>query len=449
MSEIAAYENNMRLFFYAEDVAKKYGIFSKFVVRPNYSDKPDMYLVFSLDPIEDTVNPVEIINRNKRNTNLFFPESHAVNINAVNPLLAWEEISYYLSRAEFMCELYREFQVPLPKKIRDDELDALITFYCGRNNPNYDMQTRRDYAAGLREYFKQELSRGKFKKEWQEFYRSELFDKDKSFVKNFIAFLKRKEPETTIDVLLESSSDLKKTYISEHHYEEFRNRIKTEYPDVKYNVSDKIVVDKGVIVDPKTNKAVKTQYGITVTDKEYDQIRESRFAVDGFKCLDGLNLSRSEGRNLFYKASDENIIASVLNDIRYRWARCHSLDVLKNRDNIEKIDVPVSQLGNFYVAVQQYGIPIVIDNDVNNNPTLDVVHVLYNSQDAELLGKLVAGITYANIYSCHVTPDDIQFDIDVDRVDALIDNAKKQISTNDKKVISNTKDTNDIDLAEI
>lgn len=84
-------------------------------------------------------------------------------------------------------------------------------------------------------------------------------------------------------------------------------------------MSEKRVVDQGLIVDPETNKPVVTQYGLTVTDEECDKICDARFAIDGFKCLDGLNPSYFEGRDLIYKVSDENIIASVLNDICYRY----------------------------------------------------------------------------------------------------------------------------------
>lgn len=424
MNSIVTYENNRQLFNFAGDVAKEYGVFSKTVVKENYTGKPDVYLVFSVNPIKDDVNPVEIINRYNRSSAIFYPESFAVNINEGNPLLIWENVASYLGYAEFMCEVYGEFDVPLPQKIRVDELMALTTFYCGQSNPKYDEETRKRYSEGVRDFFKQEASRGKFLSEWQEFYRSDLFDADKSFVGNFFTFLKRNEPETKLDVLLESNDNLKKVYVSEHYYSEFRKTIKEDYPDVKYNVSDKKVVDKGTIVDPKTKLAIQTQFGLSVSDKQYDTICERRFATEGFSCLDGLNQTHFEGRDLFYKASDENIIASVLNNIRLRWAKCPSIDELKFRGKIEQIDIPYSQLKNFYVTMQQYGVPFAIDNDANNMPSLDVVHVLYASVDRDKVSRLVTGLTLANISLSHVTTEDVPFGIDIDKVDMLIERAK-------------------------
>lgn len=427
MNEIANYnKNNLRLFYNANDVAKEYGVYSKFVTVDNYADKPDVYLVFSVNPIPEGVNPVEIINRNERNNNLFYPENFAVNLSQVNPLLAWEYITDYLGNAEFMCELYSNFEVPLPKKIRDDELSALKTFYCGQTNANYDMDTRKKYAEGLREYFKQETSRGKLAREWNEFYRSELFDNDKSFVKNFISFLNRKKPEVKLDILLDSNDNLKKCYASEHHYKIFKEVIKEKYPDVKYSVSDKQVVDKGLIVDPNSNKPVATQYGLTVTEEEYDKICDARFAIEGFKCLDGLNPSYFEGRYVYYKASDENIIASVFNDICFRWAKCSSLEDLKARGKLEQIDIPASQMKNFYVGAKQHGIPFYIDNDVNRKPNLSVLHVLYNAVDHDKMGRYITGLTMANISLSHVSPEEVAYYVDIDKVDNLLANATER-----------------------
>lgn len=426
MNEIANYKNNLQLFYNADEVAKEYGLYSKFVTVSNYSDKPDIYLVFSLNPIKDDVNPVEIINRNNRNTNLFYPEGFAVNLSEENPLLAWENISNYLGHAEFLYELYSRFDVPLPKKVRVGELEDLKTFYCGQNNVNYDMDTRKKYADGLREFFKEESSRGKFAREWQEFYRSELFDGDKSFVKNFISFLHRDNPETKLDVLLESSDDLKKIYVPEHRYKEFREVIKDKYPDVKYSVGEKKVVDKGVIVDPKTNKSVATQFGFGVTAEEADRICDARFSVDGFKCLDGLDVSYYEGRDIYYKASDENIIASVLNNITLRWAKCSSLESLQEKGDIKQIDIPEGQMKNFYATMKQYGVDFYVDNDVNRKPNFDVVHVLYNAADHEKVAKIVTGLTLANISLAHVTPEDIAYYIDIDKVDDLLTDARSR-----------------------
>lgn len=426
MNEISTYKNNLQLFSYASDVAKEYGLFSRTVVHSNYTGKPDVYVVFGVEPIRDDVNPVEIINRNNRNSNLFYPESHAVNITQVNPLMAWEEICGYLAHAEFMCELFDEFQVPLPKKIRVDELTALVTFYCGRDNPSYDMDTRKNYAKGLRDFFKHESSKGKFFNKWQEFYRSELFDGDKSFVSNFLVFLKRNEPETKLDVLLESNFELKKVYVPEHYYDEFRKTIKSKYPDVKYSVSDLKVVDKGIITDPKSGERVVTQFGKCVTDKEFDMILEKRFADEGFDCLDGLNTSYYEGRDVFYKASDENIIASVLNNIRFRWAKCPAIETLQARGKIEQIDIPVSQMRNFYVGMKQFGVPFTLDTDTNHKPQIDSVHVLYNACDGEVVGKLVAGLTLASLTTSHIHSDDIRFQIDLNQVDSIINNAKQK-----------------------
>lgn len=418
-----SYEYNSKLFNHASYVAKEYGIFSKRIVKHDYIDNKDTYLVFSLEPIDEDINPIEVINRNNRNQGVFYPHNFAININEENPLIAWERIISYLSSAEFLYELYEEFHAPLPRKIRVDELEALISHWCGRKNQKFDSQTREHYAKNLIEFFRQETSRGKFLSEWQDFYRSELFDEKKSFINNLFIFLRRKEPEVKLKVLLASNYELRKAYIPEHYYNEFRNIIKEKYPDVKYHISKKQIVDKGIIIDPKTKLAVNTQFGLTVTDKQYDKIRERRFSEEGFACLDGLNLSYYEGRKIFYVASDENIIASVLNNIRLRWAKCIPLQVLLERGEIEGVNIPYSQMMNFYVSLKQHNIPFVVDNDVNSNTNLEFVRILYNTEDAEIVGKLSAGLTWANITLSHVKPEEVPFNIDIKKTEEILNKA--------------------------
>lgn len=427
MNEVAGYNNNLQLFYNSNDVAKEYGLYSKQVVVPNPAGRPDIYLVFGVEPIKDDVNPVEIINRNSRNTTLFYPKDFAVSLSECNALLAWERISTYLAYAEFMCTLYDEFDTPLPKTIRTDELTELAKFHSHQNDPNFDVATRKQYADGIRDFFKNEKPKTKFKKEWQEFYRSELFDTDKSFAKNFLTFLKRGDPETELDVLLESSDNLKKVYVSEHRYKEFLETIKSRYPDVKFSASDKKVVDKGLIVDPKTKKRVVTPYGKSVTDEEYDKICEQRFAVEGFNCLDGLDTAYYEGRDIIYKASDENIIASVLNDISFRWAKCPSLEEMQSNGRLKVIDIPVNQMKNFYVHMQKYGVPFCIDNDANRKPNFEVLHVLYNATDHDTVMKLVTGLALATMSMAHISIDPgASFEVDINKVDNLIKSAENK-----------------------
>ena len=442
---VASYENNIQLFAYASDIAKKYGLYSKNVIKPNYSGKPDIFVVFSVEPIAEDVNPVEIINRNERNATLFYPENYAVNIAKENPLMAWEKIRHYLGDADFLCELYNEFDLPLPKKIRNDELSALVTYCCGRNNPQFDIETRNNYAQGLRDFFEEEKSKkSKFKREWNEFYRSELFDEDKSFIGNFFAFLKRDNPETSLEVLTESNFSLKKLYIPEHFYDEFKQRIKEDYPDVKYNVSDIKVVDKGAFVDPKTGARADTQFGKSVTDAELNSIVEKRFDTEGFACMEGLDVFHYEGRDLFYKASDENIIASVYNDLRLKWAKRSTSEELLKQGPLEQVDIPIAQMKKFYVCMQQFGIPFAIDNDANNNPKLETVHVLYNAENGDVIGKLLTGITFADITNAYVRSDSVPVEFNVQQVDALIhhatEKAAEQLSDSTRAFLAENKE---------
>lgn len=409
-----------------QKLARDYGLYVKKVFMAQPGDDAKEFLVFSLSPIKDDVNPVAIINRNKRNNNIFYPENFAVELHSENPLLTWERISSYVGYAELLYDLYEQFETPLPKAIRIDEVSSLANFYSQASNPDFDEATRLDYLNGLREFFKDENPKSKFKREWQEFYRSELYDSDKTFLQNFFAFLKRDEPETSIDTLVESNGDLRKVYMPEHHYKAFREIIKERYPDVKYSVGDKQVIDKGIIVDPKTNMPIETPYGKTITKEAYDKVIEERFADEGHACLDGLAPAYFEGRDVVYKTSDENIIASVAQEVTLRWAKCADLNTLKQNGDLNFVAIPIGHMMNFYVAMKNAGIPIYIDNDVNSQPNFETVRVVYNDCNEDVVKNILIGLAMAQVNLAHISLSNknVTFDIDVHKVDALIRQAK-------------------------
>ena len=167
-------------------IAREYGVFSREVSVPLYGAKPREFLVFSLERISQDVSPIAIINRNERNPMLFYPKDFAVELHKENPLLLWEKVARYIAHAEFMFEIYGQYHTPLPKMIRADELDALVSFYNGAQNSTFSEQSRREYSEGLRKFFKDENPKTKFKKDWKDFYRSELYSRNQTFFKNLI-----------------------------------------------------------------------------------------------------------------------------------------------------------------------------------------------------------------------------------------------------------------------
>lgn len=435
--------NNKLLINNYEKLAQEYGLFSKQIMFYGPTDKGVPYLVFSPKPIGDDVNPVEIISRVKRNPNLFYVDEYAVCLNGDNPLINLSNVIEYLSYAEFMCELYEQFNTELPEVIRIDELEELVNFYNGQYNMDFDDELRAHYAQGVKDFFKKENAKGKFSKSWQKFYRSELFDGNKSFSRNFLTYLKRGEPEIDIKALMESGNEIRKVYVPEHRYKEFKETIKRDYPDIRYHVSDKIVKDKGLIIDPETGMRADSQYGICVTDEEYDRIFERSFSSEGFGCIEDLNPSYFEGRNVYYKSSDESIIASVLNNICYRWAKCSSLKEMEERGPLEMVDIPSRQMKNFYVSMRRYNVPFHIDNDANRNPNFKVAHVLYNVSDREKVVNIVAGLAIANMSLAHIdVPEETKYYVDIDKISALIKNAEKK----SKAMVNKTQKQTNFDI---
>lgn len=434
MSELIEIGKKLELVNSYAKLGRDYGLFTKKISVPHPGDGPKEYLVFSLDPIKDNFDPVEVINRNKRNHNLFYPRDFAVEVGSENPLLMWDRISNYLAYAEFMYDVYSQFNVTLPEAIRTDELKALANFYSKYQDPAFDEETRMGYLEGLQDFFSNEKEKTKsgFKQEWHKFYRSELFDGKKSFLHNFLTFMKRHEPETSLNTLIESNGELKKVYMAEHHYKRFREIIKERYPAVKYSVGEKEVVDEGMLSDPQSGLRVETPYGITVTDEEYDRIMEERFDAEGHACLDGLNVSLSEGRDVIYKASDENIIASVSHEASLTWAKCCDVKTLEGFGSLASVEIPMGQVTNFYVGMKDHNVPFCFDYGVNSSPNFKTLRVLYNVQNENVVQNLLIGLTIIQLNLAHISLDnqDVRFDLDLKKIDNLIKQASERVLEN-------------------
>lgn len=413
-------------YFNPEFVASSYGMFYKEISVPNPTGESDVYWVFSIKPISDKVNPVEIINKVSRNQHLFYPEAFAVNAKEGDPVVNWSEITSYLKFAEFLVDLYKNFDTPLPEYIRYNEINDLIDFCSNQNNVDFTEDSRKQYSAGVKAFFELENTGSKIKKEWRDFYRSELYSDEQSLAKNMVKFLKRDEPEVEIDALLESNDTFKEIRIPEHYYKKFQQIIKEQYPDVKYYAGNLRICDKGIIVDPKTGERPVTQYGKTVTDKEYDRILERDFAQKGHDSVRGLSISYIENRDILYKASDENIVASIINNLMLKWAKCPSIEELQRKGKLKKIDIPIKYLKNFYILMKDNNIPITIDNDVNRKPNFKMAHVLYNAENEEKMNTLVIGLAIANISMSHVSLEGSTYDIDINQYRNIINNAKQR-----------------------
>lgn len=371
------------------DFSKEYGIYSK-IIRC----KDDLYLTASLDPIADNISPMDIIRRDERNTRLFYPANFAIKIDKNdNLMLDMEKFLKYCQKAEFIKAIYNEFGLPLPERMRYSEIYSLMRFNDGRTNQESDPRLIKLYEKGLRRFFKNER-RGGWRKKWRDFFRSDKFNDDASKLKNFRSFICRTAPETDIDLLLKSGESVKWIAMQEHEYTEFRKTIKEYYTDIFFSVGKKYIVNHGMVELPGNGKPI--------TFKDFCEIRNRRFATEGYRALENLNISYWEFRDVFFKSSDESVIAQIYNNISLKFVKCANLQDLLDRGDVGYINIPITDFMDFASLAQENNLPFYIDKwSEYQEARLDMVCVVYNKCNEKVIGAISRAILDGKIHSLH------------------------------------------------
>ncbi len=369
--------------------SKEYGVYT---TTTRYKD--DLYLIASHEPIADNISPMDIIRRNERNTRLFYPSSFAVKIEESDNIMSGVgRLIKYCREAEFIKAIYNEFGLPLPERLRYSEVYSLMRFNDGRSKPGVDPRLAKLYEEGLQKFFKRER-RGGLRKKWRKFLRSDKFDDNASKLKNLRAFLFRRAPETDIELILKSGESVKWIAMQEHEYSEFRKTIKEYYPDIYFSVGKKYAVNHGMIELPDSGKRV--------TFKEFCEIRNKRFAAEGYRALENLNISYWEFRDVFFKTADESVIAQIYNNISLKFAKCANLQDLLDRSEVEYINIPIADFIDFAALAQENKLPYYIDKwGEYQEANLDTVCVVYNKFNYDVISNINITIMNDKIHTSH------------------------------------------------
>jgi len=394
-----------------KNICSQYGLYGN-VIYYNPSPIPDsnlnrLYVVagldpaLALDPPPKYVRPDEIVRQNNRNEKLFYPNIWAYDLFSEGMGI---EINHalveYCKTAEFVSNLYAEYDLKPPDKLRISEIGQLINFRKGMENPLATADLIQQYQKGLDWYFKREKTTNTFRRQWLDYFRSEKFPDDKGPVDKLIGYFRRNENKTTVDQMMEVNSDLRKLQMQEHEFKLFDQFMKDCYPEVIYAVGDKEIVDHG-----STNniKDPKNPFGRCVTGEEYAVIRKDRFAEEGFEALSDLRMTYWEFRDIYYKAVDEPLVASVYNSIVLNYAKCNSMAELKEFGPVQMQKIPADDFMNFVSLAKANNVRFYIDHHGDYAlPSLDTIHVLYNEHQEGKINSILERMINDKIEYSHM-----------------------------------------------
>lgn len=374
------------------DFAAEYGVYAKVL-----QCRDGIYVIGSLDPITDDISPVSIIRRNERNKQLFYPHTYAVKLtDGDNIMLFADNFLRYCKEAEFIKSIYGEYKLPVPGQLRRNELSSLMQFKAASVNQKCDTLFQSLHKNRLDKFFRLERRNG-LRGIWRKFYRSEHYNSSAGRLSNLTAFFKHKTSKTNVGMLFGSGKAVKCFVMQEHEYKEFKKTINEYYPDIQFAASKKHTVNHGMVDIPGMGKAV--------TFEEFAKIRSEKFAAIGYKAFRDLNISYWEFRDVFYKASDEPIIAEAYNNICLRFVNCVQLHALRDRGDISYTNIPIADIMDFSCLANENNVKIYIDKwGEFDTPNFDTVCVVYNSFDSDKVAGINDIIIEDKIQLSHAIP---------------------------------------------
>lgn len=395
-----------------KEICRKHGIYGDVIYYTpspiSGSDRNRLYVVAGIDSAigesnaTNELKPDEILRRAQRNSKLFYPKVWAYDLaDSVSDLQVQLEIVDYCKTAAFLSGLCAEHNCPIPEKLRISEINQLIEYRSVLENPAADPGLRKRCRKALDRFFRREKTKSTFRRKWLDYYRSEQFPDNKGVFARIRGYFKRHSNNSSVKQLLEVNDELHKLEMQEHEYKIFAKLMKETHPDVVFSVGEKDVVDHGLIRHQRSNNA----FGRAVTGEEFAVIRKDHFAKEGFSAIAELRPSYWEFRNVYYKATDEPLVAGTYNRIALSYAKPDSLMSLRERGPLALTSIPAADFMNFVSLAKANNLRFYIDHDGDFAiPALESINIVFNEHQEDKMLSIKDRMARDKIEFSHVLP---------------------------------------------
>ena len=395
-------------------VCSQYGLYGNVVyyepssiTTGDDSNRNRLYIVAGLSPkLGEDPPPFElnldyIARQCQRNEKLFYPRIWALDFTSdVSMVDAMDQLVEYIKRAGFISDLYGQYGLPVPQKLRLSEVNHLIDYQDKIDSCRDNPELVHKYQEQMTRFFKMESRTGSFHCKWMDYYRSDKFPEDGGAIAKLRGYFRRSNPEISVSQLMETGGEVKKLQMQEFEYKLFRQYMKDCFPEVSFAPGKRELVNHGLTPPADRDKVDIKQ----VTWEEYCVVRKERFAKEGYSALADLKPSCWDFRDVHYRAIDEPMVAAAYNDITLQYAKCNSLSDLKRRGEIRLERVPLSNFMNFVSLAKTNGLRFYLDNRGDFAfPSLDTIHVIYNESQQELMSAILERIIHDKVNYSHIT----------------------------------------------
>lgn len=362
------------------------------------SDKDTMFLIMSKDPAFDGTKPLPegfdiygAVRREARGDNVFYPGMRVIPLDGLKEdTTVTQSIVLWARRNEFLSRVYDKYGATVPDRIRGDEIDFLSERMQIIDDKAIPFEEKKKVVGQVGKFFRMESATG-FRKRWVDFCRSDKNPGAKNRLKQLWYFLRRKSNVVPLDHLWKHAGTVCAIPMTERDYKKFAKAVKTEFPELTYAVSKRVVRDEGLKAWQRADKtaAVEKQRLATgwemktpevrhVSEDEYAAIREKRFADEGWECLQDLEPVKFELRKVYVKGEDVSLAAGILSRYRLSWARPYSMDEIVKYGQCRVREVEERDFANFVSLAKYNHVPFAIDTEgVARYPAANVTNVVY------------------------------------------------------------------------
>lgn len=354
----------MRLLDFQSDF---YDICNEHSIKGSIVDNGDNIIMLAgLDAVPDNYNDI-LINQNNCNT-LFYPKSFALIVNLDNTLESMHKFIDYAQKAELIQTLYNSVKLPIPERLRTEEVATLQ--FCNDNqwNSKHNVTYQTANAQIIDKFMRKERRNGIITRAWRNYTRSPRYDANASFLKRFFSFFKHNKNNVKLSILQKNTDTIKKITLSEEDYKEIKYSIKLQYPETIYSVSNKrTYISKSKCDIDTGDEKTSTKKGKT---------------------------SYSE-RDIFIREEDEPIFSSLYNQIKYYNVDQTPLEKIEC-DKFSYIKVPHSYAQSFFNILKHYDIYFAIDNGKYTKNDLEGVNIIYNRSSENMIQNISRAIITSN-----------------------------------------------------
>lgn len=371
-------------------MAAEYGLYGKLISFKDGTDAlgAGTYIVAGMHPIPEDAMPFMVETRIKRDSELFYPQQFAIKVDKNNIAVAIDETFEYMRDAEFVKRLYDRYEADVPYRIRQSELAGLKNWCEGIDNKDSSIEYIRRCEKGLNTFFKNEKTRQNSEKRL--FFRSSRYDEEAGLRQRMKDYEKRNSSIVRLPVLMKGYGRIGKKVITGFDLKPFLKFMHECFPDVLLSVSDKEVIDYGLL-------GAESSRGRYVTDAEFKKTINDRFAEEGFACTNDLQPAYFEFYNVYYKEADEPFVVSAFNDVTLRFAEHSQLDELKVRGDICTAALPVDDIHQFVALAKKENMMFNIDIlGQYSVPSFTEINIAYGSLDQNKMDRILSQMVEIN-----------------------------------------------------